>query len=914
MRKIKKMVCYIFLAAIVTILAFPIGGFSNIRKANAEMSQLFTAENGGNVISSPSMPVFNGITYNGIGLNGLDNSTFYYNDDIDISDNDTLTPLIEFLVTPEEMGVEEMNMIVISLADKSNPDNGFRTEIIKRSEGGTMMANALATNQTYIAGESFTDGTLTTSGTAANIGMTFSGNVATSASYFNEKMEQVTQEENLPVCLYYHKAENALYTNFGRQYGANPTMVNFGTEQEPFWRWRIRQLGKAYDGNSDPAWEGFEDDYVTLSITMKKLVANDANMTVLSIDGKELFTPLQDQKVSDGIEGLAYKIPAPLTYDNALKEFVDFKQGGKVSVSIGEFDILDHESYDEGLEFIPNQAGNYIVTYHYGQDSLETTLKIHDEETAPELILNVPNIAGTYFPGYKIKVGGNAKTELYNNPQDTADLTLNIKQGTEVVVSYDKEDLLNNSVEYTFGTELGDYIFIYEATDYLGRTRTVEYTAECIRNTIELNSGIASKCLVIDTDDIVISEEDIQTYDYAAGYITSNNSLVDEYNLSIFVSEDSESYQPYDDNFVFDIGTYDIKYLISYRIEEEDHVIEITRQIIVAKDILSLELIGEIGGAKQYVPNNAISDIIYLKAQKDSELKVPMAGAIIDEEMITVPDMTVTMINPNNEMSDVTSQFVDNVLQFNVSINGTYYLQYKASWDEDFISTLTLIIEVKPLWLDIKTPLSELPEIVTIGSEIDFGEYKVIDYHGNVIDDIDFTIAIDYMGNEIILEGTVFSPELEGDYVIRIFAENDQETTPITTLEFRAEGGQKPIIELLSNIVNTAYVGDSVKVPLAKAYTSVELDIAVSIKVLLNEEEVMLFNNEFKTTTEGTYKIIYTAVDKYGLTSNYIHEITVKSKSYIGIIIGSIAGGLVLVGLVVFGIIFYKKKVTKRGK
>ena len=76
----------------------------------------------------------------------------------------------------------------------------------------------------------------------------------------------------------------------------------------------------------------------------------------------------------------------------------------------------------------------------------------------------------------------------------------------------------------------------------------------------------------------------------------------------------------------------------------------------------------------------------------------------------------------------------------------------------------------------------------------------------------------------------------------------------------------------------------------------------------------MLFNNEFKTTTEGTYKIIYTAVDKYGLTSNYIHEITVKSKSYIGIIIGSIAGGLVLVGLVVFGIIFYKKKVTKRGK
>ena len=809
--------------------------------------------------------------YSGVTVSTAAAGSVTYTKDINISNNTENDVLLEFIAIPNEVGVFDFTSITFKFIDKSDSSNYFTVNLCAGASSNLGSLTAGGNNQDlyglkYMSqNDEYGEGPYGT-GIPQNL-----------AGQGNGSFQYAT------ICLYYDKQENALYVspahNYDTQAAEEKQLVrNFGDTS--------LKLNKEGDTVSQPAWNGFNGNFVTLEITVNTVVeGKTAKYGVLTVDGERLTKRLDTEFLFDGIVGYEYALPSP-TYVSGLTgaetNFDSVASGVRVLYNGEEVDVL-------GGVFTPQSEGEYTVQYAVEENGktymAEFALTVFAQDQAPAVEFD---ITGGLDEGDVIYLGGgiqgsvSAATALHHDGS-ACEVTVQIFKGEEVLQTFE-----NGEFSYDFDA-VGDYTLVFTAVDKVGRESVREIPFAVSRTSIEIADPDDEQTLLDRSDKIVFSESDVKVSDVriVEGGTTVTTPQTDFASLEVDISysyNDGAFTEWTQDSDLSALGDYKIKYTVSYTLESggETYDSEYVRTVkVVDNTAPALDEAKTPEGSVQADAAQTTESALYYKALTGGEISILQLGATDargDGPFDLSGEVEVRFTDADGDVTDAV--FTEGKFTFTPNKAGTYYVTFTVS-DGVLEDTLVYVFEVKNVWLNASFESDTLADAV-FGTAYELPVPVLTDFNGNAVTDAQITVEIiPESGTPFTVENYTFTPDQTGTFTVRYTISSKGESV-VKEFALAVKDTTAPVIVFDGEVPKTAEAGDTVVLPAVKITDDRDSVLGYRIWLEFEGERTELFDLSFKAEKVGTYKIIVETSDTAGNPAEISAEITVTERSESG--------------------------------
>lgn len=376
-------------------------------------------------------------------------ATATFTQPINLSYNTKDDPLISLLVIPSAKGTLDCDQFTVTLTDIHDTSNSVRIVNYRGSWGYHTSYVRAAANKQQLSGYE-NNKLLTAYNTGSPIWFSFTAepNAANAAG-------------NRLLCTYrYDNAEKALYVDNEKRtlHSSRPGLVT--------------DFDSLDCQNAKLLWDGFTTGEAYLSITFGSILTEQAKILVTEVDGIQLTgETLEDTTgpiicvdmgdyttAPDGVVGTAYPVFPATAYD---------RMDGALIPSVSVYKDYGTQNQQQlvlrgSRAFTADTAGSYSIVYTAWDNTGNPTQKVipvHIAATLPDMTAKYSAaLADTAYVGEVVRL---------------PDVTVEGGSGNKQLVTYVLCPDGSRAAGKSFTPqEAGDYRFIVEATDYLGRKFT----------------------------------------------------------------------------------------------------------------------------------------------------------------------------------------------------------------------------------------------------------------------------------------------------------------------------------------------------------------------------------------------------------------------------------------------------------
>ncbi|MBE5737000.1 MAG: hypothetical protein E7348_01175 [Clostridiales bacterium] len=407
-------------------------------------------------------PEYADFAYNGITFTTNRPVEAVYKNVLNVADNTKEDLLCELFVAPASANTQEfkcLDVILTDIYDENNViDIRLTEDIWRRTESrASMSAMALPirdfTNETLYS--------INPNKTTNEVVLKYFYTASVLSSFYGMLGDSANNNPSHSVKFYFDYEEGKVYADYASVKGyANGKLCIADLTDESY-----VGVGRA--------WKGFTTGEVKISIKMSN-IAKTAHLMVLNIDGQSMsgkstidttapsivldYAGNQQDKLPKAIVGKAYKIFEPTSVD-----LIDgYSKDVQISVYKKKGAVMTEYPKND-MEFIPNEAGVYVIRYQSTDSSgNETTKEVSVNAVNYLEDLNYTfnsNIASSYSVGEKFNYfigkisGGNGvvlKTVKVNLGQE------------EIELDSDNSFVITKKGNYTLTVTLSDYVSVSE--------------------------------------------------------------------------------------------------------------------------------------------------------------------------------------------------------------------------------------------------------------------------------------------------------------------------------------------------------------------------------------------------------------------------------------------------------------------
>lgn len=670
-------------------------------------------------------------------------------------------------------------------------------------------------------------------------------------------------------------------------------------------------------------------------------IVGTGKILINELAGENLSTSLRINDIYKGYVGIDYNLPSPSYYENGIKqtenlptyEYEILKSNGEV--------LQAKTTYTNNSKYAFSEVGDYKIIYYcvdegnYYSTTLNLSVYANDVFANDKVLLNLNNNLNNLSnfercKGNVISVGAIATSNIYlGNDVSTVSLIVSI-DGVKV-----DEFAVDENSTYKL-PKSGNYEFKFVAKDALSSTeQTVNvYISDCyydltLPEFTDWTYGDNDTKPLIDKNVVIFSDGN-----YGRNFFNVTEANV---NLVLKVKKPNETdYQ----NFTTDelengynftsFGLYDFVYKLTYvsklgstvSVPTSGEFIEFSVNV-TDSTLPTLILTGNsyLNGA--HVESVEDKCIIY-SAEKGN--KITFGNFVAYDEVGNKFNLTndiklnLTYLKPDNTFIKSDESNLLNGSEYTLENVGLYVFNITVN---DGFNEEYLIIKINVV--------DKIYSIVTdaeLGSKYDTDKiiksnlFKVLDINGNEVQGVTKKYII--TRNNIKLgeyDSLNFEVPSSGDYTITLCVFVNNEIVAEKSYNFTATDKTAPELSINGKIKKSGVVGEAI--PIANIIAVDNQDEAgdlINKLVILdaNGNEMNYFNGTFVAIDAGVYKVVYSSTDVSGNTVEYSYEITITEQvvdntvTLFGapiwsVIIGGV-GILVLIGSIVFMVIFNKKK------
>lgn len=585
----------------------------------------------------------------------------------------------------------------------------------------------------------------------------------------------------------------------------------------------------------------------------------------------------------------AFLTKAPTVSDTDVKYTV--YKGTDVTAS----PFVKETAWSDNAYFTPNEVGTYTVVYTLNVGTIEapkiikTSYAVDVVEQLDYAVINVTNgsLGGmTLYVGDTVKIGA---TVTNPNQKPVQKVICNLCCGGVAIKSSEE---IGASEDFTF-TTAGEYNLTYETYDLLGHYTSMSQNFYVTRSFVDFVGGITATMLYEKASDVPMpSINDVELTDKFENVVVRPyaGEVKIEYNgveVDAFVREGAY------------VITYDLKYYSTEKIGVSYDTRTQRTVYVYDKNVPSIEV--------TKLPTNVVAkagvsladDIIKVKAIAGSEIRFAYGFFASEQDIESVEIVKASIGTP----TVVTNDFKKGEYVFNPTDVDTYSISATVTRGV-YRAVRTVEIEVKKAWYEV---MPKAVYSVTVGDALGGLAPVIKDYYGNTVDASKITVEVYFNYEKIGGEGTV--ADKIGFYEVKYsFVDSAKGESLSGSYSIKAIDDEKPVITL-ENKKAKANRGSFVKIADIVVSDKSGETINPDIKVYRDGEEITVYNGGFYATENGTYEVVYTAIDAAGNQQTATYTVTVGATST-GLIIGLSVGGGVLVLLIatIIVLLVLKKK------
>ena len=753
---------------------------------------------------------------------------------IDANELNIDTPLIEFIVDPNKQGSNDFSEIYITLTDIEDENSKVTYYLYRASNELITEADGLPVIR---ARASFDDRITCGCHEGYSATVPYVYYVGTTGTPIKSSFEALTEKYCASaISLYMDYQEKAVYGG-GTVCGTsipNKALINDFDKEEWY----------------TDAWSGFTSNKVRLSFSFSGFSSATGRILIKSINGISFENEIIEDEIGP-IINVDYANEDINNLPNALinKPYYLFNSSVSDNFDVDVKIIKEVKYIDPLLEehdvtiiddsfFVPTKEGTYKIKYYaydvFDNPSNVEEITIYCANKITPISLNLDKKFDTAKVGYsytlpsldKVKVSGgsgyiNLSRLIYNPNRDLLDI---------------------DSEEISFTpSEVGDYIIRFKAVDYLGNTKTIDFTLDVMTLT---------RPTFIDDDNLpkaYIKGFSYQVPSYTA-YEVIDNKLTPVL-CTCLVNE-----KPIKDCFTADNDYVQINYSAN----------------------------GETGSciSKDYIipvidTNKGANNEKYFYSEDDVDI------ALNEEDVLLTPtkDSTITFINPLG-VDDFKAYFnlENNVFKYaNIRLIDVNNQHNVISFKYDFKNNYVYNVNNKK------------KEFATNNKEFLF----------RLVNDRSSANLYDINKNNLFNistydNGVAFNGFSDGAYLEIAFigVKNSQNKAALSISAINGqmfgnigEDSNSPII-IYDNFIAEQNIGDYLYVPTFKAYDVLGEVKETKIKII-DEDNNVLFNDDlsafngfsYKIDKANTFKVTYIAVDNNDNSRNKTQRIYVYDKT-----------------------------------
>lgn len=453
------------------------------------VDSLFSTENGVSLKTNQSTPVYVEQVRNGVSVQSKNAKKLKYTKAINVSDNTKDDLLFEMQITPEESGNIELKQFLIRFEDWNNPGCYFeisltnypwgqsalgivsaKTNTVSQYRGTSYKINSVKGPDGKVSYYEVTTSNTTDAQHGTVIECAFDGRNATAYHSVSNSVK-----------FYYDNAEKALYA--GNVYDWSGTLTSKGYNTDGKIKVLDMDLQSDMGSTKSAIWEGFESDFVRLSVETVEMNADFANYMIFTIDNQtmegsivndttppEIEVDIDENNVPYGVKGEGFYFADAVCYD-------EMYENNTYVVKKVYFEGQEIKCSEKG--FVPTESGKYEIKYigsdYVGNRTSKTiVIEVLDKAKPVEIVFDKSSIddgalelsksapskadlfAETTLPEASV-VGASGKTKIEITVTHNGDL-VSVNNGK--FIPYDEGFYI---VTYKFTDELGNvYVFDYE--------------------------------------------------------------------------------------------------------------------------------------------------------------------------------------------------------------------------------------------------------------------------------------------------------------------------------------------------------------------------------------------------------------------------------------------------------------------
>lgn len=420
----------------------------------------------------------------GINVSILKGDTFNYNQVVDLSDNNSITPFMEIMFNPS-LGPKSIDMeyLYVTLTDAYNADNAVTIRIYNMNYSISDWLNPDysyrhdAKARVFVAASATGQGMKSVSGSYVSAGQDEGGCSIKTNNWLMKvdgskpyEEQELTFGKDSSVALYFDYATNAIYVS--GSIDKMPTLVVDLDEMT----------------YQDAKFNGFTTGEVFVSMYGGRYIQPKMNMVVTYLDGQTLDAEFSDaskvifdvDKEVYGDDNIVAGVGKPFKIFNA-KAIDMYHKDSEIPVSARVYlaNSQGQSKYDlpiiDGC-FTPNEVGNYTIEYSakgFNGQVFNSYVSLMAKNVSDQLELTTSaqenGKAGVKIPVFDVQVSnGCGKTDI----------------------EYQVKDAKGNVVEVVDGrflpTATGAYTVKVTATDYIGRSGSQTKTVTVATGGVEL--------------------------------------------------------------------------------------------------------------------------------------------------------------------------------------------------------------------------------------------------------------------------------------------------------------------------------------------------------------------------------------------------------------------------------------------